>query len=162
MIYAQILNGIVRNVIILNDETIAHLFAKNYDHCIRIDHLVPQPAIGWFYDGSTFSRVHSHTVEAGEVPQGVPTGAHATFESFVIRKDNYEFDVFLNGDLLHVGCHVYNYKWVRYALWMIKTHSLITMGPFNACPDGSIRYGNDFHISRDDVESVYNALCTLV
>lgn len=55
MIYAQIKNGIVRNLIVLDDDSLAHLFAEGYDLCIRVDQLDPQPCIFWSYDGENFS-----------------------------------------------------------------------------------------------------------
>jgi hypothetical protein len=160
MIYAQILNGIVRNTIILENAIQIHLFRKNHDHCIRIDHLIPQPSIGWFYDGATFSKVHNPDIEGG-IPKEVPTGNAATFEPFTIRMGDYEFEVFLEGDLLHIGCHIYNYRWLRYALWMGKEHHANRVGPVIHCEDGSARYGNDFHILRDDIDLIYNSLCAL-
>jgi hypothetical protein len=54
-IYAQILNGVVVNIIILNDSTLEPLFAQGFDACIQIDQLSPQPGIGWSYDGQSFT-----------------------------------------------------------------------------------------------------------
>jgi hypothetical protein len=164
MIYAQILNGVVRNTIILDNETELHLFLKHHDHCIRIDHLVPQPSIGWLYDGtvSVFSKIHNPYVEGG-IPKDVPCGNETAFEPFTIRQGDYEFEVFLDADLLHIGCHVYNYKWLRYALWMGKKYPTCIVGPVTHCEDGSARYGDShFHILRDDIDLIYNALCTLI
>lgn len=50
MIYAQILNGIIVNIIQLEDSSLVSLFSQGYDSCIQIDNLTPIPAIGWYYD----------------------------------------------------------------------------------------------------------------
>jgi hypothetical protein len=55
MIFAQILNGIIMNTIILNDLSLIPLFTEGFDSCIRIDQLSIQPSIGWTYDGTNFS-----------------------------------------------------------------------------------------------------------
>jgi hypothetical protein len=160
MVYAQILNGIVKNTIMLDDETQAHVFAKHHDACVRIDGLTPQPAIGWFYDGATFSKVHNLLVKGG-IPVNVPKGHCLTFSPFTISKGDYEFEVFLSGDIIHIGCQEYNYRWCRYALWMNRVNRAAAVGPLLFCEDGSTRYGSNFHIMRDDVDAVYVALCML-
>lgn len=55
MIYAQILNGIIQNIIVLDDPNISSLFSQGFDYFIRIDNLSPTPQIGWLYDGNNFS-----------------------------------------------------------------------------------------------------------
>ena len=50
MIYAQILNGFVRNVIVLNDPTLQSVFVNGFDYLVRIDNLTPTPQIMWAYD----------------------------------------------------------------------------------------------------------------
>jgi hypothetical protein len=55
MIFAQILNGIVQNTIVLDDLSLQNLFSANFDYFIRVDTLTPQPGIGWSYDGTSFS-----------------------------------------------------------------------------------------------------------
>lgn len=57
MVYAQIKNGVVENTIVLDDLSIYGLFLTGYDHLIRIDEMVPQPGIGWLYDGNGFTYV---------------------------------------------------------------------------------------------------------
>lgn len=54
MIYAQILNGLILNVIELDDSTLVSEFTNGFDFCIQIDTLSPVPAIGWKYDGTSF------------------------------------------------------------------------------------------------------------
>lgn len=55
MIYAQILQGIVKNTIVVDEDTPMDLFAQNFDYFIRIDNLTPMPGISWSYDGAQFS-----------------------------------------------------------------------------------------------------------
>lgn len=56
MVYAQIKDGIVQNVIALNDEDLLSTFAVGFDYCIIIDQeQKPTPAIGWSYDGEAFN-----------------------------------------------------------------------------------------------------------
>lgn len=50
MVYAQILNGIIVNIIELDDSSLVSLFAQGYDSCLEIDQLSTIPSIGWFYD----------------------------------------------------------------------------------------------------------------
>jgi len=55
MIYVQILNGIVKNSIVLTDISLEDLFLEGFDYLIRVDTMTPQPGIDWLYDGSSFS-----------------------------------------------------------------------------------------------------------
>jgi hypothetical protein len=50
MIFAQILNSIIVNIIVLDDASQASVFAQGYDACLEIDQLNTIPSIGWFYD----------------------------------------------------------------------------------------------------------------
>jgi hypothetical protein len=50
MIYAQISNGVIQNIIVLDDPTLEPLFVKGFDYLIRIDNLNPQPCMGWNYN----------------------------------------------------------------------------------------------------------------
>ncbi len=49
MIYAQIKNNRISNVIVLNDISMEPLFLEGYDYLLRIDALIPQPQIDWIY-----------------------------------------------------------------------------------------------------------------
>lgn len=59
MVYAQILNNIVQNIIILNNPNLVSVFTQDYDYCIRIDNISDINGndinIGWVYDGTHFS-----------------------------------------------------------------------------------------------------------
>lgn len=52
MRYAQIKNGNIANVIILEDLSLKSLFGSEsgYDAFVRVDQLNPEPGIGWAYD----------------------------------------------------------------------------------------------------------------
>lgn len=54
MLFAQINNNIVQNVIVLNDSSISSMFSAGYQYFVQVDQLVPQPEIGWTYDGTNF------------------------------------------------------------------------------------------------------------
>ena len=56
LIWAQILNGVVVNIIVLNDTTLIPIFTQGFDYLIEIDQLTPQPGIGWTYDGTNFTQ----------------------------------------------------------------------------------------------------------
>jgi hypothetical protein len=56
MVYAQIKDGIIKNMIVLEDESIKHLFSEGFDHFVRVDELNPVPCIGWAYDGVFFTK----------------------------------------------------------------------------------------------------------
>lgn len=55
--YAQIKNGIVENVIVLNDSNLESTFSAGFDHFINLGDTrdVDQPGPGWTYDGDNFS-----------------------------------------------------------------------------------------------------------
>lgn len=55
MIYAQILNGKIENIIVLDDVSLVPHFKEGFDDLVRIDNLVPVPVIGASYDGVNFS-----------------------------------------------------------------------------------------------------------
>jgi hypothetical protein len=55
MRFAQIISGVVENVIVLDDPALAPLFLAGYDDLVRIDTLDPEPQIGWTYSGGAFS-----------------------------------------------------------------------------------------------------------
>jgi|SRR5271165_5674657 len=55
MIYAQILNGVVVNTIVLIDPTLIPLFSQGYDSFVQIDKLPVVPGPGWSYDGTKFT-----------------------------------------------------------------------------------------------------------
>lgn len=59
MIYAQIKDGTVRNVILLDDLSISHLFSDGFDYFIDVTAMSPRPEIGWSYVDETFSRVET-------------------------------------------------------------------------------------------------------
>lgn len=56
MLYAQIKNGKVANIIKLDDSNLVNTFTTNFDYCIRIDNLNIIPNINWLYDGNVFSN----------------------------------------------------------------------------------------------------------
>lgn len=56
MLYAQIKNGIIINIIKLDDSSVIDNFSTNFDYFIRIDQLYPRPSMGWSYSNSTFQR----------------------------------------------------------------------------------------------------------
>jgi hypothetical protein len=55
MLYAQILNGVVQNVIILNDTSLISLFSQGFDYLIEVSQTPGSPGIGWLYDGTNFT-----------------------------------------------------------------------------------------------------------
>lgn len=56
MIFAQVKNNIIVNIIELEDESLAHLFKQDNDFVVRIDTLDPIPGIGWVFDNITWHR----------------------------------------------------------------------------------------------------------
>lgn len=53
-IYAQCKDGVVLNVIILNDPSLHHLFLEGFDHLINVTEMAPRPEIGWSYRDGIF------------------------------------------------------------------------------------------------------------
>jgi hypothetical protein len=56
MVFAQINNDYVKNVIVLDDESMASDFSAGFQAFVRIDLLDPMPGINWNWDGVNFSR----------------------------------------------------------------------------------------------------------
>jgi hypothetical protein len=56
MTYLQIKDGFVKNAIVLNDESLIPIFSEGFDFFIRSDEMIPQPGIGWSYDGAVFAE----------------------------------------------------------------------------------------------------------
>lgn len=52
MIYAQILYGVVVNIIVLDDSTLVPQFTMGFDFCLEIDNLAIIPQIGWSYNAA--------------------------------------------------------------------------------------------------------------
>lgn len=55
MVYAQILNGVIINTIVLDDTSLIPLFAKGFDTFIEIDQIPGSPGVGWTYNNGTFT-----------------------------------------------------------------------------------------------------------
>lgn len=55
MIFAQVLNGTVQNVILLNDASLIPLFSKGYDSFIDVTNIPQYPSPGDSYDGKNFT-----------------------------------------------------------------------------------------------------------
>jgi len=54
MNYAQIKNGIVENIIVLEDDSLIQTFSDGFDSFVVVDGMDPMPQIGWGYDGTNF------------------------------------------------------------------------------------------------------------
>lgn len=54
MKYVQINDGIVQNIILLEDESLSHLFSEGYEFFLSIEGIDPEPQIGGVYNGSNF------------------------------------------------------------------------------------------------------------
>lgn len=55
MIYAQIQDSVIKNMILIEDESMIPMFSDGFDDFIRIDELNPRPGPGWSWDGEDFS-----------------------------------------------------------------------------------------------------------
>jgi hypothetical protein len=72
MIYAQITNNLIVNLIELDDPALIPLFQQGYDYCIRIDNLSSMPTVGWAYNPvdpitTAFSPVAQYSVSSSAV-----------------------------------------------------------------------------------------------
>lgn len=54
-LFAQILKGLVVNIIVIDDPQQIPIFSKGFDALIPLLGLDPQPDIGWSFDGKLFS-----------------------------------------------------------------------------------------------------------
>lgn len=50
MIYAQVLNNVIVNVIVLDDVSLIPVFTRGFDDLIEISVDPGSPSIGWIYD----------------------------------------------------------------------------------------------------------------
>jgi hypothetical protein len=56
MTYAQVQDGIILNIIELDDISLIPVFVAGWQYLVRIDIISPEPAIGWTtVDGINFS-----------------------------------------------------------------------------------------------------------
>jgi hypothetical protein len=79
MNYAQIANGSVQNVIVLEDDSLIDHFTQGFDYLIPLDGLDPMPQIGWLYDGTNFSA------PAPMVPPVIPLNTQILPAAFGIQ-----------------------------------------------------------------------------
>lgn len=61
MMYAQIKDNVIKNVIVIEDISILDLFQSDpitqelFDSVIQIDYIQPRPGVGWTFDNIKFS-----------------------------------------------------------------------------------------------------------
>jgi hypothetical protein len=121
--------------------------------------LDPQPFIWCSYDGTNFSNCIASPF-LSTIPSGIPTGTATTLTPFTLSEGSSGFTVSLNGNILTIGCCSYDYKWLRYAIYMMQIENVVIIGPFAQVPMGVAQ--GSFIILTDDVNAVYAAICTLV
>jgi hypothetical protein len=160
MIHAQILNGIVRNTIVIDDESLVPLFKVGFDDCKRIDHFQPRPGIGSIYSNGKFSPLISGDMDK-EMSINVPHGTQIIFKPFIFSERSKSYPVSVENNILSIGCHQYDYPWTRYALWRIITKNDTQVGPLIKRKYG-VSYEDMFLILQNDINDLYAALCTLV
>lgn len=159
MIYAQITNNLIVNIIQVDDITVVPLFTVGYDACIQIDNITPQPAIGWSYDGTNFTnQVALPTITSYN---GVPSGSATTFDPFILSPDSGSYTVSVNGSIISINCQNYDYAGLRYVLYMLLTQNIGSIGPFSETSGGFMQ-NNQFIITQADANLIYTALCTLI
>lgn len=56
MVFAQINNNTIINIISLIDSSLIPFFSEGFDYFIQIDNIIPQPLIGWSFDGQNFTN----------------------------------------------------------------------------------------------------------
>ena len=118
MDYAQIKDGAIKNVIVLNDAGLVSLFEVGFDYCLRIDDLDPVPKMGWEYDSGTDTYIEpapvakekanyygSHEVESDEsMPVTIdlpPNTTNGVLGQYVVGSNT--IDVFLNGQKMNLN-----------------------------------------------------------
>jgi hypothetical protein len=68
VIYAQIKQGTIWNVISLESGTDTGPYLVGYDYLIDITSMSPQPSVGWLYDGTSFSPPPPPSVDPLFIP----------------------------------------------------------------------------------------------
>lgn len=160
MIYAQILNNLVVNIIVIDDVELIPLFSEGFDYFIEIDNIIPQPQIDWLYDGNNFSSIILYPVKNG-YPSEITIGSNTTFEPFNLSSDSFSFPVKIEANALIIGCQKFDYAWIRYALYMILIRDIQEINILIKTDNG-IRFNNKFTIVQSDIDLIYNTLCGLI
>ncbi len=127
---------------------------------VDITNISPQPHTGWAYNGTSFTNVIV-TPYLGAIPSGIPVGSATTFTAFTLSPASSSFSVSVSGRLLTVGCQKFDYIWARYAIYMLTTQNVSTVGVLSNSSNGILMNGQ-FNILTADVQLIYAALCTLV
>lgn len=70
MVYAQIKNSKVENIIIINDESLVSLFGEGFDEIVSVEDADPRPGPGWFYEDEEFAPPVEQ--ESSEIPDVTP------------------------------------------------------------------------------------------
>lgn len=82
MVYAQIKDGIVKNVIVLHDVNLISLFTIGYDQLVLIDAVSPKPGPSWTYDGNNFSAPVQISIDNADGLLHTATTYNATINDF--------------------------------------------------------------------------------
>lgn len=70
MIFAQVKDGIVKNIVVLDDMGLAPLFSEGFDYFIRVDQIPNYPGPGDSYDGVNFARQPDPVINEQEEDDG--------------------------------------------------------------------------------------------
>lgn len=156
MIFAQVLNNIVMNVLVVPDGSTTDQYSVGFDSCVDVTSITPQPGVYWTYENSVFS--HLILFDVTYTP-GIPTGTGTTITPFTMVSN--DFDVNVVDSVIGIGCQTYDYKWLRYVLYMFATGQSTQINCLIKV-DGGLSFNNQFTIAQTDVDTTYEALCTLI
>lgn len=74
MKYAQIKDGLVKNIIIVDDEVPLDTFKEGFDEIVKLDKPNLDPDIGFKYDGKDFVKVDSVFPQDDDIVEASPNG----------------------------------------------------------------------------------------
>src|SRR5271166_2336795 len=86
MIFAQVLHGVVINMIELDDPSLIPTFLDGFDYCLQVDILPTMPQLGWTYNPAlqTFNPI--------KVAGGSDTDIQYNNSGVIEGTDNFTFD----------------------------------------------------------------------
>jgi hypothetical protein len=136
MIYAQINQNVIANVIDIEDVTLLPLFAKGFDLCLRIDGLDIIPSIGWTYNPVTCAFSQPLTL-----PQSIVTDSMAFGNQIILDWNAMN----LMGDIYDAG------QTVPFLTYVGQLYQLLSLGYLSDADDMMTTMINDSGITKTNL-----------
>lgn len=96
MIFAQILNGSVKDCIVLDDLSLVPLFSQGFDQFLQVDHLNPRPGPGWACDAKGLFTPPKDPALSPIIPQKQISDFNVAVSTMLVGRDAQEITQFCN------------------------------------------------------------------